>query len=259
MSGAEEGTVAADASGATADSGPGAAEALSRWASLTWQAADPAAWSAALARRLGVAPEALGEDVWRLDLGGEPLDVVRWRHEGPGDEPTAEGRLVFEPIIGGAPAPEPAPGAALSLVAVAWSTVELDRAEADLDPWLLGPDPAQGDGDALADPHLGAHVRLRRSAALPGGTLVLTEPNTEGRLAASLARDGEGPCALYLRPTAGLDAWVAEARTRGVRISARKPGPLGPAVLLPGRTVAGPHLLIAEARATASGRSTIAS
>jgi hypothetical protein len=236
--------------------------ALSRWARLTWQAGDAGALASALARRLGLpaarlAPDG-GEGVWRLDLGGEPVDVVPWRREGPRDEPTAEGRLVLEPMGGGGPVPATTPGAPLSLVGIVWSTVELDRAETELDPWLAPVDPALGDGDGHHDPHLGAHVRRRRTTALPGGAFLLAEPSTEGRLAASLARDGEGPCALLLRPEAGLDVWVAEARARGAQVSARRRGPLGMAVLLPGRSIAGPHLIVVEAPAIGAGRSTIA-
>jgi len=252
---------AGDPSGEGVSRGAASAEAASRWARLTWQAGDPAALAAQIARRLGVAARAdeeAGEGVWRLDLGGEPLDVVPWRREGQRDEPTPEGRLTLEPIPGGGSAPRLVPGAPLLLVGIVWSTVDLDRAEADLDPWLAPSDPAIGDGDAHADPHLGAHTRRRRTNALPGGTLVIAEPNTEGRLAASLARDSEGPSALLLQPASGLDAWVSEARQRGVQVSARRRGPLGMAVLLPGRIVAGPHLLIVEAPATGAGRSTIA-
>ena len=164
---------------------------------------------------------------------------------------------MLEPIEGGGPTPAPTPGAPLALAGVVWSTVELDRAEDELEPWLSAADPALGDGDAPADRHLGARARRRRSAALPGRVLLLEEPSTEGRLAASLARDGEGPCALLLSATAGLAAWTADARRRGVAVSARRRGPLGPAVLVPGRVVAGPHLVIVEAVATGSRPSTI--
>ncbi len=236
----------------------GGAPAGTRWARLTWQAGDPAGLAVTLARRLDVAARPLGPDAWALSLGGDRVEVVPWRAEGERDVPSPEGRLVFEPIEGGGPVPLPVSGSPLALVGVAWSTVELDRAEAELDPWLLAPDGARGDGDAPEDPHLGASARRRRTAALPGGTLVLAEPSTEGRLAASLARDGEGPCALFLAPSAGLAAWVADARRRGVQVSARRPGPMGSAVLLPGRSVAGPHLLIVEAVAMPPGPSTIA-
>jgi hypothetical protein len=220
----------------------------SRWARLTWQAADPGTLAASLVRRIGVAAQPGDDGIWRLDLGAETLEVVPWRREGPDDEPNADGRLVFEPIDGGGPPPEPVPDAPITLVAVAWSTVELDRAEDELGPWLVEADPSQGDGDAPADPHLGAQTRIRRTKALPGGRLVLAEPGTEGRLAAALARDSEGPCALYVRVAAGLDAWVEEARARHVQVSARRPGPLGQAVLLPGRSMAGPHILVVDGR-----------
>ena len=165
---------------------------------------------------------------------------------------------MLEPIDGGGPAPVPAPGAPLALAGIAWSTVELDRAEAELEPWLLPAERSMGDGDAPVDPHLGARARRRRTAVLPGAAIVLAEPATEGRLAASLARDDEGPCALYLVPAGGLAAWVAAARRRGVAVSARRPGPLGDAVLLPGRVMAGPHLLLVEAVAMPASPGTIA-
>jgi hypothetical protein len=232
-----------------------------RWARLTWQAADPGELAKDLARRLGVQPAPVDGGAWQFDLGGDMLEIIRWRREGPGDDPRADGRLVFEPIDGGGTTPQGAadvPGAVLALVGVAWATVELDRAEAELDPWLFATDPSLGDGDAQPDPHLGARTRLRRGTSLPGGTLVLAEPNTEGRLAGSLARDGEGPCALYVRPAEGLGAWAAAARARGVRLSGRRGGPLGQAVLLPGRGIAGPHLLVVDALATSARPSTIA-
>ena len=232
--------------------------ASARWARLTWQAGDPAGLAATIAHRLGVAAEPDGHGAWLLQLGGERLEVVPWRAEGARDRPSTEGRLVLEPLEGGGPVPVRVAGTPLALAGVAWSTVELDRAEAELDPWLLDRDESLGDGDAVPDPHLGASARRRRTAALPGGTLVLEEPSTEGRLAASLARDGEGPCALFLAPSAGLAAWTADARQRGVRVSARRPGPMGNAVLLPGRSMAGPHLLVVDTVAPPPGPSTIA-
>ena len=174
-----------------------------------------------------------------LRLGDADLELVDWRHEAPDDDPHVGGRLVFEPVeieaadVAGAPdaasdrpADEAADRAAvgeairanpaLRLAGVCWATVELDRAEAELGPWL-GPATASRDG---TEPHLGARTRARASRGLPGPVLVLAEPVTEGRLAASLARDGEGPCALYLDPVEGLDAWLAGAALRGVAVSA---------------------------------------
>ena len=130
------------------------------------------------------------------------------------------------------------------LAGVGWATVELDRAEAELAEWLVGevPDPAT---DA-EDPILGARARRRVADGLPGAELALLEPTTEGRVAASLARDGEGPCALYVRPASGLDAWMAAARDRGVAMSTVGEGPFGRSVLVLGGPVAGPHLLIVD-------------
>jgi hypothetical protein len=212
---------------------------MTAWARLTWQAGDPAAFAVDLVARLGA------------DLAGSAFDIVPWQAEMAGDVPQPGGRLVFEPALEALDTPAaaalpPEAGMELDLVGVGWATVELDRAETELAEWLV---PREGDapGDAGEDgvePHLGARARCRRSDGLPGGTIVFLEPTTEGRLAASLVRDGEGPCALYLRSTGGVDVWVAGARRRGVTVSARGDGPFGPSVLVPGPGVAGPHVVV---------------
>ncbi len=268
-----------------------------RWAQLTWQVADPAALAADLERWLGVratphpeAPEA------RLIELGDVLELVPWRAEQPGDVPRAGGRLVLEPIVDGlpdrmmasespstptlgtTPVPEAAPDpvvARLELVAVGWATVDLDQAAIDLGPWLAPPD----DPTVLPEgqePHLGARTRVRTSVGLPGTLLVLLEPSTEGRVSATLARHGEGPCAIYLRPSAGLEPWIRGARARGVDLSPRRDGPLGTSVLvtsaltgnaapraiaaargaatLPGlAALAGPQIIVVAVRSPASG------
>jgi hypothetical protein len=224
------------------------------WARLTWQAADPAALVGELAHRLGLdarLADGEGQDQ-RLPLGFADVEVVPWRREAPTDDPVPAGRLVFEPLAGGAPGPVVTTLPALALVGVGWATVELDRAEAELAHWLAGepPDP----DDDLADPHLGARARVRDADGLPGGAIVLLEPTTEGRLAASLARDGEGPCALYLWPPGGLDGWVDRAGRRGVTVGVSADGPFGATVLVPIGDAAGPHLLVVgESSARAPG------
>jgi hypothetical protein len=106
--------------------------------------------------------------------------------------------------------------------AVAWATVDRDRA---------------------------LHEIASRWPALPGTTgpavgdirLVLVEPNTEGRMAASLARRGEGPVA----------AWVTAPPPAGVRLSSPAEGPFGRERLVLGGALDGPHvLLIDEAAGT---------
>lgn len=247
------------------------------WARLTWQAKDPSALAGELARRLLVParPGGLVPGARLLRLGTCELEVRPWIREGPDDDPRPAGRLMLEPVPNGEDGPDPAPPDApdaVVLLGLGWATVDLDRAEAELEMWL-GPPPAglgTGDGDAGAagdgagavaaagavgapvDEHLGARARLREGAGLPGAWTVLLEPSTEGRTAASLARDGEGPCALYLRPAAGLDAWVEAARARGVTVSALREGPFGDEVLLASGP-SGPHVIVTEGRTPVSG------
>lgn len=250
-----------------------------RWARLTWQAPDPARLAADLGRWLLVepAPQPGRQATFSIPLGGSELELVPWLLEGPDDAPHPNGRLVLEPIIrdeGGlaltadrGPVPDSAPAAGgargsdasavpLTLAGLAWGTVDLERAAAELGPWLRPlPRPATGTG---SDPHLGARTRVYATDGLPGELMILAEPVTEGRLGAALARHGEGPCALYLRASAGLDAWLAAARARRVVVGPRRPGPLGASVVVVGRRAArgaveGPHILVVERLTGASG------
>ena len=88
---------------------------------------------------------------------------------------------------------------AASLLGLGWGTVDLDRAtdelatEAGLDGTLARPAP---DDEALG--------AMARRLDLADGPLLLLEPRTEGRLAASLARYGEGPVAIYLAAADGI-------------------------------------------------------
>jgi hypothetical protein len=238
---------------------------MSTVARLTWQVPEPSAFAVALARRLngGLVTRPGGglvQGAWTIDLGTASLEIRPWVREGPGDDPRPDGRLMLEPVTGGegAPADRGSSGgeahvrgpAALLLAGIGWATVELDRAEDELSMWL---------GDAWppvrpSDPHLGARARVREAGGLPAERFVLLEPDTEGRLAASLARDGEGPCALYLRPRDGLEAWAEAARRRGVVLAGRRIGPLGPQRLVAGGPAAGPHLLLVDTPAPSKRR-----
>lgn len=237
---------------------------MTLWARLTWQSDAPGALAADLGRLLGLEPVRRGlrpgPGTWRLPLVTAELELRPWRAETPDDAPEIGGRLVLEPVPGGDQPPEdtgPADlagpgGGRLVLAGIGWATVELDRAERELREWLLDEPPAPG--RAGSDPHLGARTRIRWTDTLPGDAIVLAEPSTEGRLAASLARNGEGPCALYLWPEAGFDAWIAAARGRGVTVGGRRLGPLGAAVVVPvpGVGVAGPHLIVVTDRRPSS-------
>lgn len=284
--------------------GPGAARPgnVASAVRLMWQVPDPASFAVDLERRLGL-QVAIGREpggTVRVPLDGSVLEIVPWPRSTPGTEPSPGGRLVLEPLAPGsdprestprtAPPTAPPAGRAdptdrseprssvpvVTLVAIGWGTVDLERAAHELAPWLFG-DPVAGTSRAVGrptseDPHLGARALIRATHGLPGEAIVLLEPATEGRLAASLARHGEGPIALYLRPRAGLDAWLAAARTRQVMVSSRRDGPLGPQVLVspagaPGHgsgvaaaggaagnvAFVGPHLIVVGGGSASSG------
>ena len=126
-----------------------------------------------------------------------------------------------------------------------WATVELDRAEREVGEALrdLGPWTAEARPD---EPLLGARCRLMRFQG--DRDLVLLEPSTEGRLAASLARHGEGSVALWLHADAHA---VDRARAAGFVLSRETNGPLGVERLLVGGPAWGPHLLLVVTRQTA--------
>ena len=121
--------------------------------------------------------------------------------------------------------------AELPLGGIGWATVELDRAERELA--RLGPF-----ATAPRDAALGASAR--RSPRKRGGSpaIALLEPDTEGLLAAALARFGEGVLAVYLGPLDRADIDDTP------RLGPPRPGPLGPARLVIGRPARGPHALV---------------
>ena len=118
-----------------------------------------------------------------------------------------------------------------------WATVDLDRSLAALAPrdgdrWRPSTGcPAAGTSDAL----LGAFARP--FTGRDGAEIVLLEPSTEGRLAAALARHGEGPVALYLLADAGAPARASAA---GFTLTAQGDGPFGPQHARPRRASVGP-------------------
>lgn len=193
-----------------------------------WEAADLPATRARL-RRAGftVSPDAivlfrsLRIDVVAADIPADRL--VQAAEEDP--HPSA-------------PAPIH-PNGLLDLLAVGWATVDTERFLAD-----------HGGGRLerkAADPHLGAFV-ARVRGPFGGPDALLLEPNTEGRLSATLVRHGEGPAALYFAAgTAGLAAVAAAVRTAGGLPTIVAEGPLGPSILLIGGPMTGPHLLVVHA------------
>jgi len=135
---------------------------------LRWTSPDPAALAERLRRDgIGARDDAfrLGPLVVRLVAGG----ADRWVADGGA----------------GSGEPDPPASAGWVVLALAWATVDAGRAAADLG---LAVDPRPRDAA------LGASVVLVPGLPVP---TALLEPDIEGRLAAMLARHGEGPVGLY--------------------------------------------------------------
>jgi hypothetical protein len=133
-------------------------------------------------------------------------------------------------------------------VAEIWATVDLERALAQLRQGALGVSDPRA---VLEDPLLGARVLLLPSDP-DGRRIALAEPSTEGRLAATLARHGEGRVGTYL--AAPLDLDVVRARAAAASIALSKPaiGPFGRSVLVLTGIVTGPHVILVERPAVPS-------
>ena len=131
------------------------------------------------------------------------------------------------------------------LAGIGWATVELERAVREVGA-ALGLDPGAW-VPAARDDVLGARAW---SALLPveaGPTIVLLEPDTEGRLAATLVRFAEGVAAVYLRGQgAGGSASGPGLAATDIGASTVAQGALGPARLVPGAPAWGPHALLLE-------------
>jgi hypothetical protein len=111
------------------------------------------------------------------------------------------------------------------------ATVDLERAAAAFRERLL---PGLGFEPVDDDILLGARGLVARQAGEPA--IVLLEPSTEGRLAAFLARHGEGPAAVWLDGRADVAEETGAARPEAA-------GPFGPERLLAG-SAAGPFVLV---------------
>lgn len=126
-----------------------------------------------------------------------------------------------------------------STVAVGWATVDLERASAAFDARSAHPARFAAAPDSAL---LGARARIGATrvpgAETRGIALVLLEPSTEGRLAASLARHGEGPAAIW------LDGSATSSSADPPRTSPAADGPFGLERLVLGGPVAGPHVLL---------------
>jgi len=211
---------------------------------LRWLSPDPPATVVRLRGQLeavaGIEPRQVRtDDDLRIDLDRLTIEVVRADDRTNGAPADERLELVRRP-------PASAPKGPLQssrpesdvprLVAIGWATVEIERFAADLgSPAIPCPN----------DVILGAFA-----ASVAGDPpLVLLEPETEGRLVASLAHWGEGPVALYLAAngtTGGLAGVAARLHASGFHATAIAPGPFGPELAIVGGPVRGPHLLFCE-------------
>jgi hypothetical protein len=137
-------------------------------------------------------------------------------------------------------------GERTTTLAAIWATVDRERAAA-----ASGAARDELPGDEL----LGAFVTLLS----PGGDeppIALLEPSTEGRLAATLARNGEGPAGRYVGVEDGpvFDRLSAAAASAGVALTHVGAGPFGPSRLVVGLSPGGPHLVLVDRRAGTIGR-----
>ena len=126
----------------------------------------------------------------------------------------------------------PGRGGAARPVAIGWATVELERAERELaDAFGTG---IGAFGAAPDDRILGARCRV--AAGGPAGVIAVLEPATEGRLAETLARLGEGPAVVWFV----LDAAPTD------RTSTPADGPFGLERLVARSARDGRHVLLLE-------------
>ncbi len=123
-------------------------------------------------------------------------------------------------------------------IVTGWATVELDRAEAEL-AGLPGPSIDVVVTEVAPDLALGARCRILRSADTE---IVLLEPSTEGRLAAALARHGEGSLVAYLLVNA---AAPERARRAAFTLSNESTGPFGRQRLVRSGPRWGPFFMLA--------------
>ena len=123
------------------------------------------------------------------------------------------------------------------------ATVDLERTLAD-----AGWDVARA-GTAREDVLLGARIVLVDEGE---ATIAVAEPSTEGRLAATLARSGEGIVGRYVAAPAELDEVRRLAAAAGVALSRPEAGPYGSEILVLTASPAGPHVLLVDPRAVPS-------
>jgi hypothetical protein len=130
----------------------------------------------------------------------------------------------------------------LTVIALGYATLDLDQAEID----AIATIAHDGVRPAADDTLLGARCRI--IVAITGPLIVLLEPATEGRLAASLARYGQVPVVEYVATRMNGPDIVAAATIAHITLSRPAAGPLGRERLVLGNPPWGPHVVLLEDR-----------
>ena len=154
------------------------------------------------------------------------------------DNPDEDDRIVAALLI------DPGP---VTTLATIWATVDRERARS-----AVG-----GIGEELpGDEHLGAWVTLLAHDAAGEPPIALLEPSTEGRLAAWLARNGEGPAGRYvgIDGAGAFDGLASRSAALGLGVTPVAGGPFGPSRLVIGQSRSAPNLVLVDRRAGTIGR-----
>ena len=154
------------------------------------------------------------------------------------DNPDEDDRIIAALLI------DPGP---VTTLATIWATVDRERARS-----AVG-----GIGEELpGDEHLGAWVTLLAHDAAGEPPIALLEPSTEGRLAAWLARNGEGPAGRYvgIDGAGAFDGLASRSAALGLGVTPVAGGPFGPSRLVIGRSRSAPNLVLVDRRAGTLGR-----
>ena len=127
-----------------------------------------------------------------------------------------------------------------------WATVDRERAAAAV---------GQVGEERPGDEHLGAFARLIAPDVTGDPPIMLLEPSTEGRLAAWLARNGEGPAGRYVAvdDPAAFESLGSTAGALGIGLSPVRGGPFGRSRLVLGLPIGSPDLVLVDRRAGTIG------
>lgn len=220
---------------------------------VRWVAGDATRVSLTLAAALGIEVRP-GRPI---AIPGLLLEITGHEHGSAGGRGNRLEVVVGDPPFDAAPLDEigEAERSGPRFLALGWATVDLDRAAAEWTgrAWLAAPPDTFLGARTLVgalDP-TGSYADTTGTSAdttLPDGraapAIVLLEPDTEGRLAAALARHGEGPAAMYIALSSGaFRTAMARLAVLGVRVSSGR-GPFGAGIAVAGAPASSPTLVL---------------